>query len=80
MSARRLTHAVDRSGHTVVNFLIFLFDQRYLSKIVSIFFDQMATAIKNGDRVEIRGLCSFYVREYEDILGRIQKPGRSIKH
>jgi integration host factor subunit beta len=27
--------------------------------VVSIFFDQMANALAEGDRVEIRGLCSF---------------------
>ena len=35
------------------------------TEIVSIFFEQMATALEKGDRVEIRGLCSFYVKGYK---------------
>jgi integration host factor subunit beta len=30
------------------------------TKIVNLFFEQMANALEKGDRVEIRGLCSFY--------------------
>ncbi len=33
--------------------------------VVNLFFDQMAAALEKGDRVEIRGLCSFYVKKYE---------------
>jgi len=29
--------------------------------IVDLFFNEMAKALAKGDRVEIRGLCSFYV-------------------
>ncbi len=35
------------------------------AKLVSIFFDQMASTLEKGDRVEIRGLFSFYVKDYE---------------
>jgi integration host factor subunit beta len=28
--------------------------------VVDLFFNEMANALANGDRVEIRGLCSFY--------------------
>jgi len=45
------------------------------TRIVSIFFDQMATALANGDRVEIRGLCSFYVKGYPGYTGRNPKTG-----
>ena len=31
--------------------------------VVDIFFDQISTALADGDRVEIRGLCSFFVKE-----------------
>jgi len=37
------------------------------ARIVSIFFDQMASALAKGDRVEIRGLCSFYVKNTKNI-------------
>jgi integration host factor subunit beta len=29
--------------------------------VVDIFFDKISDALADGDRVEIRGLCSFYV-------------------
>ena len=49
------------------------------SKIVSIFFDQMAAALEKDDRVEIRGLCSFYAREYEGYTGRNPKTGETVE-
>jgi integration host factor subunit beta len=48
------------------------------AKIVSIFFEQMATALENGDRVEIRGLCAFYVKDYEGYTGRNPKTGETV--
>jgi integration host factor subunit beta len=30
-------------------------------RIVTLFFDKMADALAQGDRVEIRGLCSIFV-------------------
>ncbi len=47
-------------------------------RIVSLFFEQMANALKKGDRVEIRGLCSFYVKEYEGYTGRNPKTGETV--
>jgi integration host factor subunit beta len=44
-------------------------------KIVTLFFDQMAEALAQGDRVEIRGLCSFYVKKYKGYTGRNPKTG-----
>ena len=32
--------------------------------VVDIFFNEMANELANGGRVEIRGLCSFFVKEY----------------
>jgi integration host factor subunit beta len=49
------------------------------TKIVSIFFEQMATALEKGDRVEIRGLCSFYVKGYPGYAGRNPKTGERVK-
>ena len=49
------------------------------ANIVKLFFDQMATALGKGDRVEIRGLCSFYAREYEGYTGRNPKTGEPIR-
>ena len=49
------------------------------SRIVNLFFDQMATALEKGDRVEIRGLCSFHVKEYEGYTGRNPKTGETVE-
>jgi integration host factor subunit beta len=46
--------------------------------IVDLFFERMSEAIARGDRVEIRGLCSFYVKEYESYKGRNPKTGESV--
>ena len=44
-------------------------------KVVDLFFDEMSNALVNGDRVEIRGLCSFFVKQYEANAGRNPKTG-----
>lgn len=48
------------------------------SKVVQIFFDDMAEAMARDDRVEIRGLCSFYVKEYKSYTGRNPKTGEKV--
>jgi integration host factor subunit beta len=47
--------------------------------VVNLFFNEMANALANGDRVEIRGLCSFYVKKYEPYTGRNPKTGKMVK-
>jgi integration host factor subunit beta len=37
--------------------------------VVNLFFDEMADALTNGDRVEIRGMCSFNVKKYNAYTG-----------
>ncbi|MFC1877860.1 HU family DNA-binding protein [Thermodesulfobacteriota bacterium] len=49
------------------------------AKIVSIFFNQMAAALEKGDRVEIRGLCSFHVKDYDGYTGRNPKTGEAVE-
>lgn len=46
--------------------------------IVDIFFDQISTALTEGDRVEIRGLCSFFVKEYQSYQGRNPMTGETV--
>jgi len=46
--------------------------------IVDIFFDEMSAALAKGDRVEIRGLCSLYVKKYKSYKGRNPKTGESV--
>ena len=48
-------------------------------RIVSLFFDQMAEALAQEDRVEIRGLCSFFVKKYGGYTGRNPKTGELVK-
>ena len=47
--------------------------------VVDLFFGKMAEALANGDRVEIRGLCSFFVKEYGSYIGRNPKTGKNVK-
>ena len=46
--------------------------------VVSLFFNEMANALASGDRVEIRGLCSFYVKKYKSYTGRNPKTGEEV--
>lgn len=48
-------------------------------KVVNLFFNEMAGALAKGDRVEIRGLCSFIVKEYGSYIGRNPKTGERVK-
>ena len=46
--------------------------------VVNLFFNKMVDALANGDRIEIRRLCSFYVKEYKAYTGRNPKTGKKI--
>ena len=46
--------------------------------VVRLFFDEMKTALANGDRVEIRGLCSFSIKEYGAYTGRNPRSGKKV--
>ena len=48
------------------------------AKVAQIFFDSMAAAMSKGERVEIRGLCSFFVKEYKSYTGRNPKSGEKV--
>jgi len=47
--------------------------------VVDVFFEEMLKAMARGDRVEIRGLCSFYVKKYKAYTGRNPKTGEPVK-
>ena len=47
--------------------------------VVDLFFNEMANALAEGDRVEIRGLCSFYVKKYKAYAGRNPKTGEPTR-
>jgi integration host factor subunit beta len=47
--------------------------------VVNLFFNAMSDALAKGDRVEIRGLCSIFVKEYEAYTGRNPKTGEKVQ-
>ena len=47
--------------------------------VVDLFFSEMGNALAKGDRVEIRGLCSFFVKKYKAYAGRNPKTGEKVK-
>ena len=49
------------------------------TEVVNLFLDEMSLALSKGDRVEIRGLCSFYVKKYNSYTGRNPKTGEQVK-
>ncbi|NDY73864.1 integration host factor subunit beta [Desulfobacter hydrogenophilus] len=44
-----------------------------------IFFSEMTDAFVRGDRVEIRGFCSFHMKEYKSYTGRNPKTGKKVQ-
>ena len=59
-------------------------DSNYLSKseaetVINLFFDKMADSLAQGDRVEIRGLCSFFIKKYRGYTGRNPESGELVK-
>ncbi len=47
-------------------------------RVIELFFDAMAEALAKGHRVEIRGLCSFKVKDYPSYTGRNPKTGEPV--
>jgi len=47
--------------------------------IVDLFFNKISDALAEGERVEIRGLCSFFVKEYKSYNGRNPKTGEIVQ-
>ena len=48
-------------------------------QVVDLFFDEMSKALAAGDRVEIRGLCSIFVKKYKEYTGRNPKTGEPVQ-
>lgn len=46
--------------------------------VIRIFFDSLSEAFVKGERVEIRGLCSFHIKEYKSYVGRNPKTGQKV--
>lgn len=49
------------------------------AEIVKLFFNSITEALAKGDRVEIRGLFSFFIKEYAGYTGRNPKTGAKVQ-
>jgi integration host factor subunit beta len=47
-------------------------------RVVELIFDEIANTLAAGERVEIRGLCSFKVKQYDSYAGRNPKTGQPV--
>jgi len=56
-----------------------MISKKEAATIVDLFFDKISTALAEGGRVEIRGLCSFFVKEYKSYQGRNPRTGEKVK-
>lgn len=48
-------------------------------EVVDLFFDEMTEGLAKGDRVEIRGFCSIFVKNYKGYTGRNPKTGELVQ-
>lgn len=48
-------------------------------RIVELLFNEMTDAMVKGRRVEIRGFCSFFIKDYGSYTGRNPKTGERVK-
>ncbi len=48
-------------------------------EVIKIFFDSLTDSFSQGERVEIRGLCSFHIKEYKSYVGRNPKTGQKVE-
>ncbi len=53
--------------------------QKKAEAVVNVIFDSMTDALKQGDRIEIRGFGSFVNKEYNSYTGRNPRTGESIQ-
>ena len=47
--------------------------------VVETVFNEMADALVKGRRVEVRGLCSFHIKDYKSYTGRNPINGEKVK-
>ena len=53
--------------------------QRDVERIVTTIFDEIASALARGDRVELRGFGAFSVKRRDDRVGRNPRTGESVQ-
>lgn len=69
MDKTELIHALKESNG---------FSKPKAEKVVNLFFNQITEALATGNRVEIRGFCSFFVKEYGGYSGRNPRTGEKV--
>lgn len=47
--------------------------------VVKLFISSLTDAMIKGERIEIRGFCSFFIKEYAGYIGRNPKTGKRVK-
>lgn len=52
--------------------------RRTAKKIVNAVFDRLSNALERGDRIEVRGLGSFKIKQYDGYQGRNPKTGEAV--
>lgn len=52
--------------------------QNEAASFVNLFFKEMADALIRDERIELRGLWSFYLKEYDSYTGRNPKTGETV--
>ena len=55
------------------------FTREKAERVIDLFFGEMTNALVNGDRVEIRGFGSIFVKQYGSYKGRNPKTGREVE-
>ena len=48
-------------------------------EVVNMVFNGMTNALVKGDRVEIRGFCSMYIKRYKGYIGKNPKTSESVQ-
>lgn len=53
--------------------------KKRVEQVVNCILDSLFESLVNGDRIEIRGFGSWYVKEYKAYTGRNPKTGSTVK-
>jgi len=48
-------------------------------QVIDVFFNSILDALARGDRAEIRGFCSIFVKDYKGYVGRNPKTGALVQ-
>ena len=47
-------------------------------EVVELFFAEISNALARGEKVEIRGFCSLFTKNYESYIGKNPKTGETV--